>query len=373
MGGTAPYTYLWSNGETSATNSSPSTGATITVTDANNCVAELTIAVEEDTDTPVILDNNEDYALHCNLTELTIVATIESSDPVATDWSTDDGSIVSFDSLTVTVNAAGTYLLTVVNTLNGCSTAQAYEVNAIPDPVIDNAILTHVSCFGEQDGMVMAEISGGLPPYTTTIDGGPLPLGLAAGDYLLEVSDANGCTVATDITIEEPEALSVMVDAIVAAMNGDANGEVSVTPNGGTPDYSYEWFFDNQLISTEEDLVDLLPGEYTLAVTDANGCTFTQMVLIDNITNTDELAADLAIRLFPNPATDRVQIELTLDESATVNWSIHSANGKESQAEQLVSAGRQQIEADLSTLSAGIYWVRVLVDDRVWVRKVVVL
>ena len=98
--------------------------------------------------------------------------------------------------------------------------------------------------------------------------------GLAAGNYSVIVTDANGCTDTSNVTITEPTALTATTTATDPTCNGSADGSASVTATGGTGTLSYLW--DDATGQTTAAATGLAAGTYNVTVTDANGCTITQ-------------------------------------------------------------------------------------------------
>src|SRR5690606_17166952 len=98
---------------------------------------------------------------------------------------------------------------------------------------------------------------------------------LAAGSYTVTVTDANGCTAEGTYTVGTEDVVitvsAVAVDAVCTA----ANGTLTLTIAGGTPDYTISWTGPNGFTSTDKDLSGLEPGTYNVTVTDANGCEAT--------------------------------------------------------------------------------------------------
>ena len=128
-----------------------------------------------------------------------------------------------------------------------------------------------ISCFGQNDGIIIAKGNGGSTPYRylwntgdtlSTIDN------LPAGDYALTLTDAEGAISISQITIIEPASLSLTIDKTDATGAMAADGTTTPTLTGGTPPYQFRW--NNG--STDSLQTDLLPGIYALAVEDANGC-----------------------------------------------------------------------------------------------------
>jgi large repetitive protein len=110
---------------------------------------------------------------------------------------------------------------------------------------------------------------------------------LSGGTYEVTVTDANGCTATASVTIAEPSnALALNGTQINPTCNGDANGSIDITVTGGTEPYSYSWSNGYN----GEDPTGLTAGTYTIIVTDANGCTVTD---IFTLTEPDALVLDV--------------------------------------------------------------------------------
>ncbi len=141
-----------------------------------------------------------------------------------------------------------------------------------------------VSCYAGNDGSANITISGGTAPYNTSWTGdgtGYLsssedPTDLIADTYDLIITDNNGCILnANDlVTILQPTQLMVTVDDITHVnCNGEATGEIEISPTGGTPGYNYLWSGPNGFSASTRDISSLEAGDYSLTITDANGCS----------------------------------------------------------------------------------------------------
>ncbi|RMG95458.1 MAG: tandem-95 repeat protein, partial [Chloroflexi bacterium] len=162
-----------------------------------------------------------------------------------------------------------------------CDTATAYITILPVLPCIDG-VVSNVTCNGSSDGAIDITVSCGVPPFSyiwstgdTTEDLG----GLAAGTYILTVTDVFGNASVDTFVVTEPQALNLNVFITDVSCNGSSDGSIDLTVSGGTPPYSYLW--SNS--ATTEDLTGLSSGSYTVTVTDANGCTATLVsaVVID--------------------------------------------------------------------------------------------
>ena len=270
-GGTAPYTYSWNNGQTTATITGLPAGTfTVSVTDNNGCgpaTDEVTITE------PAVLTalSMVDFNVNCNGgSDGGASASASGGTPPYTyAWS--NGAT----SESITNSPAGTYTVTVTDANGGTSTSSS----TITEPTALSAsgvVDMNVSINGGSDGGATAAGSGGTPPYTYSWNNGQTTAtatGLPAGTYTVSVTDNNGCGPATDeVTITQPAVLTAasVVDANVNC-NGGSDGGATASATGGTQPYTYVWSNG----ATNASITNSVAGTYTVTVTDANGGTST--------------------------------------------------------------------------------------------------
>jgi len=194
--------------------------------------------------------------------------------------------------------AAGDYGLEVTDA-DGCVLAEVYAVTE-PEALTSAAAITSVSCFGSNDGQVSLEIFGGTDPFTVSWAG---PGGfasvdlnltnLAPGTYTATITDANGCVSGQNAEITENSELDLtFVSSPIVCFEATSDGFIETTVSGGQAPYTFQWTLPDGSTAGFEDLVGIGPGTYTLVVTDANGCSGSSIVNIDEAT---ELGADFAV------------------------------------------------------------------------------
>ena len=218
----------------------------------------------------------------------------------ATLFSVDNG--LSFNASNTFNNlCAGTYDI-VVEDNNGC---QAIDQETVSEPVVlsTNFLTIDPLCFGDCTGEIDFSASGGNGSYQYSIDNGvtwlanSLFTGLCAGNYDLIVQDGNGCqTTPTPVSILEPPVLSMILGVTNETCFGACDGMINSIPSGGSGPgtYSYNW---SPSLGSSPLISNLCTGNYSLTVTDANGCTVVedtliagpQAVTIDNVITTNEL------------------------------------------------------------------------------------
>ncbi|MEM1319241.1 MAG: T9SS type A sorting domain-containing protein [Bacteroidota bacterium] len=275
-GGNGLYTYLWQPGNLTLEDPNglcPGT-YTVTVTDDNGCTATLSEEVIESPNLDgVVVTTDVSCAGSC---DGTVSAAITSgSPPYSYLWS--DGVITAVN----TGVCAGTYTVTVTDN-NGCTITSSGVVNEPLELVITSRTITNVSCNGACDGSAEINAGGGTMPYTYSLNGAPQVstnsfTDLCAGSYLVVVTDANGCTVASGFTITEPDILSPNASATGETSAGANDGTATAAPTGGTPLYTYLW--SNSAVTSS--ITGLSPGAYTVTVTDQNNCIATETIVVN--------------------------------------------------------------------------------------------
>ncbi|HIO73055.1 MAG TPA: PKD domain-containing protein, partial [Flavobacteriales bacterium] len=202
-------------------------------------------------------------------------------------FSIDSGATVtdttgSFGSLT-----PGTYGV-YVEDANGCSASGSNLVIDEPTAVsIDSETVTNITCNGDGNGTITITASGGTGVLNYSINGGStfstsgtFSSQPAGTNYAVAVEDANGCSVTgSTLTITEPAVL-VLNTASVDASCGQSDGQVSVSPMGGTGAYTYVW--DDPGTSVTDTVTGLAAATYGVTVTDANGCIATSSSTVSN-------------------------------------------------------------------------------------------
>ena len=137
------------------------------------------------------------------------------------------------------------------------------------------------------------------------------------GDGVCDELEVSGCTdpdaenYNADATDDDGSCYYCDIELVADAtdeVEGDANGAINMAVTGGTAPYEFSWTGPNDFTSTESALADLSAGTYALTVTDANGCTATIEVVIDNVTGVTELVA-LEFDVYPNPASESFSIQ----------------------------------------------------------------
>ena len=304
IGGTAPYSYSWTgpNGFTSSLEDLSGLVAgtySLQVVDVNGltggCASSLSVTLTQPTSgLSVSLDNQQNVDCFSNSTGSINVTASGGTQPYTYLWTGPNGFSSTLDDISLL--EAGNYSLTVSDANTGAGNCSAMLNATILEPAQLNATINGdvIVCFGDEDGNIIGTVTGGVAPYTVTLDqnGATQVVGSDGGGfdfnglsgvpnggfpaYSVSITDANNCSQASSsVSISEPSTpLSVVLNSQVDILCfGNSTGSISVTASGGTAPYSYSWTGPNGYTSNTEDPIGLFAGAYSLTVTDANGST----------------------------------------------------------------------------------------------------
>jgi len=292
--GTGPYSYQWLDDTMAPLPTQTDSNATgmcagdffVEVTDALGC--SIVSGPYTLTEPPAIVSTINGYDVNCNgVCDGAAAVTVTGGTPGYTfQWfDVANGMLLGQTMDTVSGLCPGDYFLQATDA-SGCL-HNSDTVTITEPPVIVLAMSsTDVTCFGLCDGTATVAASGGTPGYTYAwFDAntnnpigqtGIVATALCAGDYYVEVTDANGCLeTSSTVTIIEPLALTITATATDVSCNGICDGTATVVITGGTPGYTIDWFDANTNISTGQTnntATGLCAGDYFAQITDANGC-----------------------------------------------------------------------------------------------------
>jgi gliding motility-associated-like protein len=273
-GSVPPYTYSWSNGGNTASITNIPVGTyTVIITDAHNCTATASVTISGPTILTYGFDAVTDVTCFGGSDGAIDLAVGGGTTPYTYIWSTGAGTE------DISGLPLGTYTVTVTD-FNGCQAVISTPVN---QPTLLTAAIsstTNVSCFGGSDGIATVSANGSVPPYTYNWSSGgtnATETGLSIGTYVVTVTDTHGCTATTSVTITQPTLLtSSIASSVNVSCFGGNNGEATVAANGGVLPYTYLW--SNGSVNAHN--TGLIAGNYTVTVTDHNGCTTVSSIVI---------------------------------------------------------------------------------------------
>ncbi|MFB9075865.1 T9SS type A sorting domain-containing protein [Flavobacterium procerum] len=273
-GGTSPYTYLWSDGQTTATATGLTAGNySAIVTDNNGCTITRNFTI---TTTNTLVATTAQTDVLCNGTNTGSATVIPSgaAGPFTYAWAPSGGTADTATGLT-----AGNYSVT-ITAGNGCSIVKNFTITQ-PNAITIISSQTNVSCNSGSNGSATVNVSGGTGGYSyawaPTGGNTNTATGLAAGTYTVTVTDANLCQKTQSFTISQPDPFVTTVTQTNVSCNGGSNGSATVNVTGGTGTYSYSWAPTGGTAATAS---GLQAGTYTVTITDANACSAIQTVTI---------------------------------------------------------------------------------------------
>lgn len=268
-----PYTYIWTNGATTQDLNGLTAGPyEVQIRDANQCQLFTGATILEPEQPLNITYTKTDKLCNSGVNNGSIDVLIQGGTlPYTKNWS--NGSTAE----DISGLAAGTYTLTVTDG-QGCLKSVSVTINE-PATLGQNAAITHVNCKGNTDGAIAIDVFGGVLPYGYSWSSGQTQediSGITAGNYLLTVTDGNGCTNIASHVVTEP-ALDLTLSAVPTHVlcKGNLTGAINVTTNGGTPGYSYVWINAQGIVLPyqTEDISNIGASNYTVVATDTKGCT----------------------------------------------------------------------------------------------------
>ncbi|MBN4061750.1 gliding motility-associated C-terminal domain-containing protein [Bacteroidales bacterium AH-315-I05] len=321
LGGTSPYTYLWSNSQSDSTATALGAGSySVTVTDNVGCADSTNVTVNE----PLALllsfsSNNE----NCGQGDGDATASVSGgTSPYSYNWSNGDNGTTA-DSL-----LAGTYYVTITDD-NSCTVNDSVEVSGTTAPTV-SVTANDVQCHNGSDGIATASPSGGTSPYTYNWNNGDnnsTADSLSSGAYIVTVTDDNGCTDTASITVSQPTAYSISSSSSDVTTCGGSDGLATVSVSGATSPYSYSWS-NSQSDSTA---MGLAGGSYSVTISDANNCDTTISFTIDEptpptvTTSTSDAICGLNGSAVANPSGGTLPYAYAWDDSN--NQSTQTSTG----------------------------------------------
>jgi hypothetical protein len=263
-------------------------------------------------------------------------------------------------------NAAGQFVFNIQGLFSGVYGYEVYEsVNAgcaingsftvaQPSALAVSASVTRATCNGGDDGAIDLSVSGGTPfaplpggsPFYRydwlDLPGGDNPqdrTGLTAGQYTVVVSDGNGCSVERTFSVGEASAIVSTLTANAAVCFNAASGRAIIQLSGGTPPYRLAWSngtIDNVQANAagiaRDTLFNLVPGNYSVTVTDAAGCAHVRSFVVGQVAESFTISEVIATDVFCNPnqavgGTERNGTITVYVEGPSQNYTYFASNG----------------------------------------------
>lgn len=345
-GGSFVYTYQWSNGATTATNSGLTAGTyTVTVTDSEGCTATKSIVLNELVLSAVV---NVTHQTAPGLNNGTASVTgVGGTSPYTVLWS-NGATAFSIGSL-----APGPYSVTLTDA-KGCTVVRTANINAANCILSGSVTGTNVTCSGQANGSATVQLTNASNPVNYAWSNGATAKtanGLSAGTYSVTATDATGCKVILQVQIGSPQVLTTTITAQSNLLCPEsANGSISLGVSGGVQPYSFAWSNGAQGASVQ----NLSAGLYQATITDANGCSNTISAQISSppavvisLTGKTDVAC-------PDDQTGSISVAVTGGQSPyqyfwSNGQSTSSINGLEAGLYQLTVSDQNGCQKELET------------------------
>ncbi|MFT4660059.1 MAG: gliding motility-associated-like protein [Patiriisocius sp.] len=315
IGDTGSYQYEWQDDLSTnpfRDNLGPGTYI-VEITDDNGCSFFLSVTID-DPDAPLTIVILDQQNITCSGSCAFVEVVGQGGTPEYTyQWNTvPTGPNPFSNSSSLEICSPGNYIVEVTD-VNGCTATENITISIISAPISINATITNVACDGDNTGAIDVTVNGGVPPYvsyTWTSNCGVGPFfteditGLCAGLWTLEVEDAVGCTNTFTLNVIEESDIGLTFVMTPTLCIDDLSGALDITPFGGVGNYMYAWFgpapfiggpFDfTDTIAVTQDISNVGKGEYLVAVTDDNGCSYWQEMIVSAPSAIDIVLDDMS-------------------------------------------------------------------------------
>ncbi|MBK9013022.1 MAG: SprB repeat-containing protein, partial [Saprospiraceae bacterium] len=278
LNATAPYAWLWADGQTSSQITGLGSGSyTVTVTDANGCSKDLNFSIAA----PAAL------SLSISATDVNCFEEMDGTASVVASGGT-PGYEYFWSNMQTSATAtqlSPDWQTVTVTDENGCSDTTGILISQPPMLFVTAMPENEVLCPG-QTTSILANSQGGVPPYAYLWSDGSTGNPLTGAEvtpgtnaiFIVTVTDANGCSATNALSLSGQPTYSIEMDTVLAASNPTASdGGILVSIVGGISPFAYSWSNG----TSAQDLANVLPGNYTLTVTDGEGCDQTATFTVD--------------------------------------------------------------------------------------------
>ena len=330
-GGTLPYVISWMNAngtqQTSTTqvlSNIPAGAYNISVTDAQQCsitqsyivhqpnLLEVTIDLQN-----IILCNGDENGSLMALVTGGIPFT--SGPPYVYRWFKQGGINSIGNEVSLANRGAGSYYI-IVEDQNGNSTqSDVFELTE-PEPLTMSLSGQYISCGTGNDWTITTDVQGGTLPYTyswNTGDNTPNIVNVEPGNYLVIITDAQGCEIIKTYSVQVPQVLDVQETVTQVNCTDACEGKIALEITGGVSPYLINWNTGD----TTTSINNLCPGEYSVSVTDQKGC---EIILEYILENPNPIIIDLGEdKTLCNNQSHELDISIN-DSAASYEWTSNN-------------------------------------------------
>jgi hypothetical protein len=376
-GGLEPLSFVWNNGGTGSELSNLSAGNySVTVTDAAGCIAQSNITIgTTDPEAPVVTAENAivvlDQSGSASISPATVNAQGSDNCGVA-------GITVSPSSFDCT-NLGEHEVVVTVTDVSGLTSSATVTVKVVdteapvvtcPDNVVVcsyNNVVSYQPANAQDNCLILNgqwQQTSGLP------SGSEFPVGTTEQRFTFTDASGNSGSCSFTVTVTPP--VNVTSVTIVNEFNGQSNGSIDITVEGGVTPLSFHWTANGQDLADTEDVSGLAAGSYSVEITDANGCVFKRENFeVTNSSATLEPVWMSGISLLPNPTDGITRIVFGEIPDSRMEVSLIDGTGRVLRNLYLEQAN--MLTVDCSELPAGLYTVRFRANNEIGARKLSVV
>lgn len=254
------------------------------------------------------------------------------------------------------VQNSGDYWLTAENEFGVVAHSDTVTVTQVPQPFIE-AQVEHPVCFGDSSGSISLENLQGVPPAEILWDNGMSGAqldSLPAGVYNYTFTDTNGCVATSEVLLQQPMLLTVLIFSFPEANGSD--GAISMVINGGESPYT---ILIDSVLNQGTFIDGLQAGIYVITIIDDNGCVFTQEVEVQSTVSVTQFGQE-SFGLYPNPVEPGQQLMIKGNISSIQSLQLLDAKSAEVLKLENVQQERgSHVVVDLPELKAATYFLQI--------------
>jgi hypothetical protein len=314
-----------------------------------------------------LFKEGETYQAHVNATETTICfgdsAFLSAGNHTVVNWNTGSNDIE------ISVTESGLYWFEAQNEFGVITFSDSVFIEVLPLPIV-SVYTQNPLCYGGENGAIFVSNDLGVETLNVSwnngMEGDSLN-NLAAGNYFFEYTDINGCIQTGIAQLQEPDDL--FVQTFVTPDFGDEDGTILLVINGGTPPYTI--YLNGEVAMTSN--VNLPFGEYEITVVDANNCTDSFIVIVDNLTSYFLNYENNNYLIYPNPMPSGGK--LYIDSPALTgdfSFEIFDVSGKQIQIKRDVIVNSKSTILNLSECAPGIYFLKINSVDKYQIYRLII-
>ncbi len=333
----------------------------VKITDAlSKCSVTTSVTVAENTTKPNVVFSPIEK-ITCGKKQVAV--TVSNSDTYTYLWN--NGA----DKNTISTSKSGVYVVSVTNNENGCKevfNSPAVEKDTLA-PNLQLNVSNEINC-KKTSADIKGNLANGFIYLWSNGKNTPTVSVTSAGNFSVTVtSEANACSSQQTATVVEIKNPTLAIASVVNASTGTkADGEIHLTPKLGKTPYAYTWLANGKSIVGGADLTKLAGGVYNVTLTDANGCSISiEKIILKGAVQVADLEEVSSFNVFPNPISDKLNVNLSLKENQNVTLSLLDITGRVLAEKKLFSVQNIIEIFDTNDLQKGIYFLQIRINGKI--------